>query len=165
MSIPRFRAAALICLACAGLFGCKSNSPAERAATVPHAPTTAGRPAPRPRRPGSERTADNETVRDVVTETLKQPSLEGGNPPFPTGTRVRRVQIEDTTVTIDFNKKFDELKMMGESTESLAQRALRKALEPYSNLEKMRVTVDGKPFESEATDWNTPFPIRGEPSP
>jgi hypothetical protein len=75
------------------------------------------------------------------------------------------VTVQGSTVTIDLSRQFNDLKSMGETTESFAQRALRKSLSKYGNLEKMRVTVDGKPFDSEATDWNTPFPIRGEGSP
>ena len=49
---------------------------------------------------------------------------------------------------------------MGDSVESEAQKVLREAVATIPTVEKMRVTVEGKPYESQMTDWNTPFSVR-----
>ena len=79
---------------------------------------------------------------------------------FPSGVQVKSVTLENGVASIDFSHEFSELANSGETVESDAQHALRKAIAKFTTIEKMRVTVDGKPFESQATDWNTPFPVR-----
>jgi hypothetical protein len=83
---------------------------------------------------------------------------------FPSGVQVKSVTLADGVVSIDFSHEFGELANSGETVESDAQHALRKTLSRFTSIEKMRVTVDGKPFESQATDWYTPFPVRDSES-
>jgi hypothetical protein len=52
---------------------------------------------------------------------------------------------------------------MGDTTESHAQKQLRAALAQFPGIEKMHVTVQGKPFDSQTTDWTEPFPVRDAP--
>ena len=39
---------------------------------------------------------------------------------------------------------------------------VKRTLAQFPTVKKMRVTVEGKPFDSQATDWSTPFPVREE---
>jgi hypothetical protein len=85
---------------------------------------------------------------------------DAGHSPFPRGTRLLSADLKDSVVTLDFSSEFSALANMGDTTESDAQKILRKTLAQFPNVQKMRVTVEGKPFDSQATDWNTPFPVR-----
>jgi spore germination protein GerM len=80
--------------------------------------------------------------------------------PFPKGTQVVGVTVDAGVATIDFSKEFRALANAGDSTESEAMKALQAALAKFPAVQKMRVTVEGKPFDSQNTDWNTPFAVR-----
>ncbi len=96
-----------------------------------------------------------------VNKILAQKQTPDGlNSPFPPGTRLNSVTVNDGVATLDFSKEFNGLIDSGETTEAMAQKELRKAVSHVFGVEKMRVTVEGKPFESQVTDWNTPFPVR-----
>src|SRR5262249_7808678 len=102
-------------------------------------------------------------VADAVNKLLaEEKTPEGLNSPFPKGTRLLSVSITDRVATLDFSKEFNQLADAGETTESMAQKALRKTLSHFYGVEKMRVTVEGKPFESQATDWGTPFRVEDD---
>ena len=79
--------------------------------------------------------------------------------PFPPGTRLLGVNLKDGLVTLDFSKEFKSLDNMGESTDMRARNMLRKTLSHFSNVEKMRATVEGQPFVTEF-EWSEPFTIR-----
>ncbi len=85
-------------------------------------------------------------------ETAKYPCL-------PHGVKLRSVTLKDDVATLDFNSRFNSLANMGDTTESQAQKALRTAVGTVNGVEKMNVTVDGKPFDSQMTDWSTPFDV------
>lgn len=72
--------------------------------------------------------------------------------------------MKDGVVYLDFNSAFNRLANMGDTTESQAQKALRHALQGIPGVKMMAVTVEGKPFQSQMTDWTTPFPIADLPS-
>lgn len=93
-------------------------------------------------------------LQDAVVNLLeREPHL------FPTGTRLKSIKLEEGVATLDFSSEFNGLANMGESGESLAQQKLQATLAKFPNVEKMRVTVEGHSFDSQATDWNTPFPV------
>ena len=79
---------------------------------------------------------------------------------FPKEARLKGVSIKESIATLDFNAAFREIENYGESGESEAQKALIHTVAAFPNIEKMRVTIDGVGFESQATDWGTPFPVR-----
>jgi hypothetical protein len=107
--------------------------------------------------------AKESEVAGAVNKLLaEEKTPEGLNSPFPKGTRLLSVTIQDGVATLDFSKEFNQLADSGETTESMAQKALRKTLSHFVGVEKMRVTVEGRPFESQATDWNTPFPVEDD---
>lgn len=123
-------------------------------------------PTPAPAAPGPavepDASSTKTPVKNSLVALLEQDAR--GDHVFPSGVQVKSVTLVDGVVIIDFSHEFSELANSGETVESDAQHALRKALTKFTTIEKMRVTVDGKPFESQATDWNTPFPVRGSES-
>jgi hypothetical protein len=142
----------------APLTGCRSH---DVAVTPPPAPVAAPTVNLTPE---VKRTAPSAGagVRASVERLLSESGRSGRSSPFPAGTQLVGVAVDGSTVTLDFSSQFANLKSMGDTTESLAQSALRRALAKYGNLKTMRVTVEGKPYESDMTDWSTPFPVRGE---
>jgi hypothetical protein len=103
-------------------------------------------------------TSDKASVKNAVASLLERDSRS--DHVFPSGVQVKSVKVSDGIATIDFSHEFSELANSGETVESDAQHALRKALSRFESIDKMRVTVEGKPFESQAADWNTAFPVR-----
>jgi spore germination protein GerM len=99
--------------------------------------------------------ADTAPVATAVGETIKQ---HAGT--FPKGVMLKSVTVKAGVAALDFSPEFNRLTSMGESTESGVQKQLRAALAQFPAIETMTVTVDGKPFDSQATDWTTPFPVR-----
>ncbi len=81
---------------------------------------------------------------------------------LPEGTRLLGVNLRDGVVTVDLSREFNALREGGDTGESLAQNALRKTLAQFPQVQRMRVLVEGKPFESEHTDWTEPIPVRDE---
>jgi hypothetical protein len=124
--------------------------------------------APAPPPPGTAvpttptQTTAKTPVKDSVEELLQADALKA-YPTFPKGTRLLSADLKDRIVTLDFSQEFNGLANSGESVESEAQKELRSALAKIPGVDKMRVTVEGKPFDSQATDWNTPFSVRDEP--
>ena len=111
------------------------------------------------KKPVEESPVSKTPLKDSVTKLLAEAEKEADSP-FPKGTRLNSVNLEKGVATLDFSKEFQALADMGDTNESQAQKRLQAALAAFPQVEKMRVTVDGKPFESQATDWNTPFPVR-----
>lgn len=97
-------------------------------------------------------------IKDALVSLLEDDAA--GDHVFPAGVKLNSVKLHNGVATLDFSKEFDALANSGESVESAAQKALQATLARYPNVEKMRVTVDGRRFESQATDWNTPFSVR-----
>jgi len=127
----------------------------------PAPPANPGAQSGLPGAPGARATsemADTTPVRDAVTAAIKQRPAA-----FPKGTTVESVTVQGGVATLDFSPEFSQLANMGDSTESAAQRQLRAALAKFPAIEKMHVTVKGKPFDSQVTDWTTPFPVRDIP--
>lgn len=103
--------------------------------------------------------ASDTPIKDAV-ETLLTQQESAEHPFLPRGLRLLGVDFKDGVASLDFSKEFIELTSHGDTVESDAQKALRRALAGVRGVEKMRVTVEGKSFDSQATDWNTPFPVR-----
>jgi len=93
-----------------------------------------------------------------VNALLAQP----GSSPFPKGTQLKSAVVTDGVAVLDFSKEFNALGNSGDSVESQAQKALKAALAPFPEVQKMRVTVEGKPYDSQVTDWSTPFSVRND---
>jgi len=72
---------------------------------------------------------------------------------IPQGTRLLSVNLKDGVATLDFSKEFGKLADMGETTEGQAQKLILKTLAPISTVDKVTVTVEGKPFVGQ-TDWD-----------
>lgn len=125
-------------------------SPAEPAPQNPAAPTAAPTQA-----------ASKHPIKDAV-EALLQKEAASAHPLFPEGTKLRKAKLEDGVATLDFSAEFDRLANMGDTTEANAQKALCRAVADIPGVEKLRVTVENRPFDSQMTDWNTPFPVRAE---
>jgi hypothetical protein len=81
---------------------------------------------------------------------------------IPAGTKLLKVSVDGGIATVDVSEEFNALKNSGDSAESLAQNALRKALAQFSHVKKMLLKVNGKTFESEHTDWSEPIPVRDD---
>lgn len=79
---------------------------------------------------------------------------------FPKDTKLNGINLKNKIVTLDFSAEFNKLALTGEGKESEVQQKLRTALAKFPSVHKMCVTVDGKSFQSQATDWSTPFPVR-----
>ncbi len=105
-----------------------------------------------------EDTHESTPVADSIEKLLRKDAAN--DKVFPAGLTIRKVTLKGGIASIDFSREFSSLANSGETTESMAQKALRKTLSQFSSIEKMRVTVEGKSFDSQATDWNEPFPVR-----
>jgi hypothetical protein len=134
--------------------GCRPAAPGN-AGAPPAAPRpVSGAPNPGPAAP-VETSVDVAQVRTAIAAAIKQHPRA-----FPRGVAVTGLVVQGGVADVDFNKQFNGLTSMGDSTEAAAQKHLRAALAAFPAIEKMRVTVQGKPFDSQMTDWTTPFPVR-----
>lgn len=126
---------------------------------------------PRPRIRGNEVDLQSAPARigekgDPIRAALEAllEAKPGPNEPriFPQGVRVLDVRVQDGVASINVSQEFNQLKQMGDTTEALAQRALLQTLAQFPQVQSMLVLVNGKPFESEHSDWTEPIPVRGE---
>ncbi len=105
---------------------------------------------------------DQDPVRGALVALL---SLKGDRMhpnAMPQGTRLLDLRVKDGVATVDLSREFNTLRQGGDTGESQAQNALRKTLAQFPQVKSMRVLVEGKPFESEHTDWTEPIPVRDE---
>lgn len=164
-SISRLAACLLASLL---LCGCQDNlsSRTAKATTPPSAPVpdvAAPQPSATPPSPSPTQGVSHTPVKDAV-ENLLQKEAASAHSLFPAGTKLNSAKMEGGVVTLDFNAAFNHLADMGDTTEAQAQRVLRRSLSPIPAVERMRVTVNGRPIESQMTDWTTPFAVRYEDS-
>lgn len=132
------------------LTGCNRTTPNEaNSAPAPH------NPAP----PAPTSNASKTPLKDAVEAFLAQ---HADGKLLPKDTRLLSAALEDGVATLDFSEEFQKLANMGDSTEAEAQRELRKVVAKFPNIEKMRITVEGGRFDSQVTDWDTPFPVRDD---
>lgn len=112
-------------------------------------------------------TPDNVTptpIKDALT-TLFAQDAQAKESIYPKGTHLISVNLKDKLATVDVSKEFNQLQNKGESYEGAAQKKLCAALAPFSQIETMRLTVEGKDYESQAADWRkVPVRVSGESS-
>ncbi|HLV80332.1 MAG TPA: GerMN domain-containing protein [Chthonomonadaceae bacterium] len=125
------------------LSGCHPQQP-----SVP--PSNSVPPPPPPT--ASEPFAVKTPVKDAVQQMLAQQQARPDSV-IPQGTRLLSVNLKDGVATLDFSKEFGKLADMGETTEGQAQKLILKTLAPISTVDKVTVTVEGKPFVGQ-TDWD-----------
>lgn len=101
----------------------------------------------------------NESVASPIKQAIAD-TLDQNAKMFPPDVSVLDVSVEDKIARIDFNDKFDKLAEMGDTAESQAQKLLRATLAKFESIDNMSVTVEGRSFNSQHTDWFTPFPVR-----
>jgi hypothetical protein len=107
---------------------------------------------------GGQDVIDTKPIADAVAEAIKKnPTL------FPKGTALQRIRVRGGVAALDFNSEFGKLGNLGDTVESHTQRKLRAALAQFPAVEKMTITVDGKPYDSQTADWTTPIPVRLSP--
>ena len=97
-------------------------------------------------------------VSEAVTALLNP--KEGDERAIPNGTKLLSLKIDGGVATLDFSSEFNGVRNYGNTRESLAQNSLRKTLAQFPEVQKMLVRVEGKPFESEHTDWTEPISVR-----
>ena len=103
-------------------------------------------------------------VTDALT-TLFAREAQAKDSPFPKGVRLLDVDLKDKIATVNVSKEFNQLPNKGESYEGLAQKKLCAALAPFPTVDTMRLTVEGKDYESQASDWRSvPVRTKGEAS-
>ncbi len=149
--------AALLCMV-GGSVGCNRNSPSDPTKT-PAAPGQTSAPQSEGGNTSQSPVVSDTPIKDAVEKLLAQQDASD-HPFIPKGTKLLSADYKDGVATLDFSKEFNALAEHGDTVESKAQKALQRALAGVHGVEKMRVTVEGKPFDSQATDWNTPFPVR-----
>ena len=136
--------------------GCQNNPPPIQT-NNPTPPIQASQPPPTdPVTPPPSRTP----IKDALEQRFAAAGAKGGHSAIPAGTRLLSINVKDGVAILDVSKEFNALADQGESVESKAQKELRATLAQFPEVHKMRLTVEGKPFDSQATDWNTPFPVR-----
>jgi hypothetical protein len=140
--------------------GCRPNSPATGIK-----PPTPSAPSPQAgaqvTSPPTTPVVSDTPIKDAVEKLLAEQNASE-HPFLPRGTRLLSAAFKDGVASLDFSKEFATLANHGDTVESKAQKALRHALADIHGVEKMRVTVEGQPFDSQATDWNTPFPVHDD---
>jgi hypothetical protein len=84
--------------------------------------------------------------------------------PFPSGTRVLRVRVIDHVAEVDFSRELIDNFPGGSTTEALIVESLCKTLAQFSDIEKVRVLVEGKPIQTigEHIDLSEPVMVRAQ---
>ncbi|MGQ9738383.1 MAG: GerMN domain-containing protein [Armatimonadota bacterium] len=82
--------------------------------------------------------------------------------PFPQGTRLLRVTVHDGVAEVDFSRELVDNFPGGSTTESLIVESLCKTLAQFTDVEKVRVLVEGKKISTigEHIDLSKPVPVR-----
>ena len=151
-----FAALCILCGAGAVLTGCNKidSSPTPDANTPAVTPPTVAPPTPA----ATENTTPT-PIKDALT-TLFAQDAAGKASIYPKGTHLLSVELKANTATVDVSKEFSQLQNKGDSYEGAAQKKLCAALAPFKEIETMRLTVEGKDYESQSADWRK-VPVRG----
>lgn len=82
--------------------------------------------------------------------------------PFPPSTRLLRVTVHDGIAEVDFSRELVENFPGGSTTEALIVESLCKTLAQFTDVEKVRVLVEGKKIDTlgEHIDLSEPVPVR-----
>jgi spore germination protein GerM len=83
------------------------------------------------------------------------------NTPFPQGTLLLRVSVKDGLAEVDFSRDLVENFPGGSTTEAWIVESLCKTLAQFSDIEKVRILVEGKRVETigEHIDISEPIPV------
>ena len=137
------------------LSGCnKIDTPPTQDTKPPAVVTTASASTP----PVTPENTTPTPIKDALM-TLFAQDAQDKESIYPKGTHLLSVDVKDTLATVDVSKEFNQLQNKGESYEGAAQKKLCAALAPFSQIETMRLTVEGKDYESQAADWRK-VPVR-----
>jgi hypothetical protein len=146
----------LACAICGA--GCqKTDSETTAPAAAANAPAVTAEQTPAPSQSPPE-TVTPTPIKDALT-TLFAKEAEDAKSPFPKGTHLLSIDLKDKTASVDVSKEFNELANKGESMEGLAQKKLCATLAEFPTVDTLRLTVEGKDFESQAADWRS-IPVR-----
>ena len=145
----------MIALALFALTGCgkapeADNPSLQSTRTAPTPPVEKHIPPDTPAN-GPDLMQANGVKRDIETALASNQ-----NNVFPKGVILNKADIKAGVLSLDFNAAFNGVANLGDTGESEAQKELMRVASGHSAFDKMRVTVNGKPFQSQATDWNTP---------
>ena len=82
--------------------------------------------------------------------------------PFPQGTRLLRVSVKEGLAEVDFSRELVENFPGGSTTEAWIVESLCRTLAQFSDVEKVRILVEGKRVETigDHIDIGEPIPIR-----
>ncbi|MCS6831807.1 MAG: GerMN domain-containing protein, partial [bacterium] len=82
--------------------------------------------------------------------------------PFPQGTRLLRVNVQHGLAEVDFSRELIDNFPGGSTTEAWIVESLCKTLAQFSDVEKVRILVEGKRVETigEHIDIGEPIPVR-----
>jgi spore germination protein GerM len=159
----------LLVVAGAGIYTATRNGQPTPPAAPPANPTDRQVEITRPVHQNNEVELKPEKVKipetgDPIEHTLTAllaTSTEGAEKSaIPEGTRLISVKVKDGVATVDLTSEFRMLSKNGDTNESVAQKALRKALAQFSNIQTMTVLVEGKLFESgHSGEWED-IPVR-----
>jgi hypothetical protein len=153
------RPLALPVVVCVIATGC---APKPAPPTVAAPPPVVQKPAP-PTSPLPAAPVDSHTAEEAAKSAIEKGiHSEKYKVDFPQDTHVNSVTVDHGVAKIDFSAAFNKLADMGDTTESNAQKALRHMLADVPGIDKMAVSVEGKPFDSQTTDWSTPFEVKLE---
>lgn len=94
-----------------------------------------------------------------AVEALAEPAGEGGSSALPAGTRVLSLEVRDGVATLDLSAEFAALAESGMTGESLAQEALLRCMAQFAEVNRLTVTVEGRPFEGEHSGPWTDLPV------
>lgn len=88
-------------------------------------------------------------IRQAVEALTEAAAKNPEESALPEGTRLLSLQVKGDMVIMDLSSEFSGVNNMGNTGESIAQRALLKCLAPFPSLKRLRVLMDGKVFEGE----------------
>lgn len=91
--------------------------------------------------------AGGDLYKSVLEELIKGPESRSLDPVIPSDVRVNSVKISDSTATVDFSKEiitnFEEIPHSS-TTEILAISAIVDTLTEFEEIEKVKITIEGK---------------------
>lgn len=82
--------------------------------------------------------------------------------PFPSGTRLLDVKVNNGLAEVDFSRELIDNFPGGSTTEILIMDSLCKTLAQFSDIERVRILVEGKPVDTigDHLDLTEPVPVR-----
>lgn len=87
--------------------------------------------------------------------------------PFPEGTRLLRVRVENGLAEVDFSRELVDNFPGGSTTEAQIVESLCRTLAQFADVEKLRVLIEGKKIDTigEHVDLSQPVPVRQTTTP